>query len=213
MKLFVAIFLLILTSSLSSCKKHSSRWLTGEFQIVDKVTKEPVRAYLELNYYVGYLLGSEETTVSLGTTDENGCFELERKINRKDSHFILQVHAYGYYGFYDSFLPDASREISKGGHNEVTIEVPPLYLLKISLNNVSCHDETDTVWINRTTTPEHSQVYTGCLNDSIPGDVFYWGNTENVSFRSISKKNGIYDTIIHTYTMIQGDENEFELNY
>lgn len=199
--------------SLTSCKKHSNKWLTGEIQIVDKVTKEPVRANLELNYYIGYLLGSEETTIPLGTTDENGFFELEKRINRKDKHFTIQVYAYGYYGSYDSFYPHASREISQSSHNKVTIEVAPLYLMKVSLNNVSCHDETDTVWINRYSTPEQSRVYTGCINDSIPSDVFYWGNNENVTFRSISKKNGVYDTIIHNYIMEQGENNEFELNY
>ncbi len=206
-------FVLLTGLSFVSCKKNSKKWITGEFQIIDLVTKEPVKATLELNYFAGYLFGSEEVTEQLGSTTDNGFFEFEKKIHRKDRNFKLNIDAVGYYGSYQSSYPDASQELSIANHNVMIIEVSPLYIMSLTLNNISCFDATDSIWINRTVTPEHSRIFTGCLNDYKTGEVFYWAQEDTVSFRSISKKNGVYDTLVHFYTMQHGIENNFDLNY
>ncbi|MBK9592491.1 MAG: hypothetical protein IPO32_13685 [Crocinitomicaceae bacterium] len=75
-------FVLLTGLSFVSCKKNSKKWITGEFQIIDRVTKEPVKATLELNYFAGYLFGSEEVTEQLGSTTDNGFLSLKKFTER-----------------------------------------------------------------------------------------------------------------------------------
>lgn len=209
---YIVYIFLIGNLALISCKKKSSKWLTGEIHVVDADSKEPVKANFELEYYAGTNLGSYKEYETLGQSDENGFFEFEKEIHRKDQEFILKVKAFGYYGYYPGY-PTKTVELSKYSHNELTIEVAPLYVMNLSFTNLSCFDDTDTVWVNRIANPEYPQVYTGCLNAYKPSDIYYWSNDDTITYRSISKRDGVYDTLFHSYTMLKGVNNDFVLNY
>ena len=207
-------FALLCFLVLISCKKHSSRWLTGDIHVVDAVSGEPVRALIELEYYEGFLFGSEEAIKELGYTDDDGYYELEEPVGRKDKAFKINVHAVGPYGIPDWFEPDASRSISNGKHNVITLEVKPVYLLNFNLTNVSCYDDTDSMWLKKSTHSGFGTVFVGCLTDSLmeKRDHIYWADSDTMSMRTISKKNGAFDTLIHQFDLVKG-YNTFDLNY
>ncbi|NOQ72272.1 MAG: hypothetical protein GQ574_09740 [Crocinitomix sp.] len=209
-KLLIIVFSLI---AISCSKAKSPKWITGEFNIIDSETKEPVEADLKLRYYEGSLLGSWETVEEIGSTDENGYFELKQKVNRRDQQFKLEVFAKGWYGYYGHYGPAAIKEISEYGKNEYTIEVAPIYAYKLTFNNISCYDGTDSVWVTRADFPDLPRVYTGCLLDYSAGDGYASVNTSSTSLTTVSKKNGIYETIVHPLTLTQGVDNEFVINY
>ncbi len=214
MNVYSKLFIIAISLVTISCSKHKSpKWITGEFNIIDSETKEPVEANLKLSYYEGSIMGSWETTEDIGATDENGYFKLQQKVNKRDQQFKLEVYAKGWYGTFGYILPAAVKELSERGKNIYTIEVTPIYAYELILNNTSCYDETDSVWISRIEYPGTGPVYTGCLDNFSTGEITRSTSTPNSSLRTISKKNGIYDTIIHPFSLTQGMDNTVTLNY
>jgi hypothetical protein len=213
---FITLISLFSLTLFVQCKKHSNRWLTGEFYIVDAESKEPVSANFKLRYYEGSLWGSEEKLVELGGTGDEDFFELERSVNRKDNDFKLEIYAGPFYGGFNWPRPDLTRNISKNRHNEMTIEMDRSYVMNLIFNNTSCYDETDSLWLVRPgSTIEDAYFFaTGCVNEyQPPNDVFYTDDLDTATFISISKKNGTYDTLYHHYVMEHFTLHEFELNY
>lgn len=214
MKLHSRLLILMFSLIAISCSKDkSNRWITGKFNIVDSKTKNPVQADFKLRYYEGSILGSWETVEDIGSTDENGYFEFQQKINKRDQQFKLEVFAKGWYGTYDYFGPDATRELSKRSANILNIEVSPIYAYKLTFNNIGCYDETDSLWVSQTFPPYSEQVFTGCLDNYTSGDVYNSGSSATITMMTVSKKNGIYDTILHPLSLTEGIENEFVFNY
>lgn len=211
----ITIISIICVVLFAQCKKHSSRWLTAEIHIIDAESGEPVKGRFNLRYYEGFLFGSEERFVELGSSDDNGLFEIERSINRKDSNFKLELFAGVFYEGFKWPLPSVTKELSQGSHNKITFELDRAYALNLNFNNTFCYDETDSLWLVRPGgTLENPHLFsTGCFCEYEPETVFHHSDQDTATFISITKKNGVYDTLYHHYTMEFKTINEFDLNY
>lgn len=214
MKLIPLTFLLSLVLFVQ-CKKYSNHWLTGEVELVDIESKEKLHANYKLRYYEGYLLGSEEKHIDFGTTGEDGIFKFEKHVNRKDSGFELEVFAGPFYGGFNWPNPDIVRSISSGKHNKITIEIPRSYVMSLTFNNTSCYDETDSLWLVWPGAELENAYFSmeGCVSGYQPEIIYYSAMLDTATYISISKKNGVYDTLFHHYDMEHWVINQFELNY
>lgn len=201
--------------SVSSCTKAKNpRWLVGDINFVDAVTKAPVVAKLELSYYAYSAFGSEKETKSLGLTDDDGFYTLHEKFGRNDRYFELIVYAKGYYGLPYADFADKIIELSTTSKNDLTIEIEPVLLSHVFVSNTDCYNETDSLWVKFPHLEQFSPtVHTGCL-DHVPitGD-YFWGWDQDVEFTTISKRDGVYDTLVHPIHLEYHTINEIHLNY
>lgn len=199
---------------LSCSKAKSDRWLVGDIQLVDADTQEPITGRLDLSYYEFSTFGSEAAEKELGFTDDEGHFEIKYKSGTKEKNFQLLVYPEGPY-YLPNWMggPVKTVELNKNGKNELTIELTKVITTSITLNNASCFDETDSVWIRFPNVETFgSTAYTGCLNDSLL-DYSYGTYDQNVQFATVSKKNSIYDTLYHDFTLSKDAENNVVINY
>lgn len=211
-------FLLLLLPVLSACRKE--RELNLDITIVDDETGEPLMCSAEVFY--NWSGGTDnEGTVALGETDGEGRLRVRKDIGRKRGGLELRIYAGK---FYTHCMPlsmswqSTTSDVHTGSKITKTIRVKPMYHYKVSIKNVNCFDETDTVWISLNNEElGQSYRYTGCADVTpILGGVTgisYTSTSSVASFHVKVKRNGQTTEYDETKQLTKGIVSPISINY
>ncbi len=95
----------------------------------------------------------------------------------------------------------------------IVMEIEPIARMEFTIKNVNCFDETDSVWVNFLSSSLYSlKLYTGCMNEK-PGNLPIWFPSSTLNFETISKKNGVYDTLLHEFQTLPEVHHQFTIEY
>lgn len=104
------------------------------------------------------------------------------------------------------------KEISRYS-GSVLVELNPIPDVEFAVKNSNCFDATDSVWIQFLSAPlSPARLYVGCV-DEVSGDLSGYFTSHTFNFQSISKKNGVYDTLQHEFQAVPEVQNLFTIAY
>jgi hypothetical protein len=212
------LFLLILLPVASACRKEAE--LNLDITVVDDETGEPVVCYAEAHYEK---TGSQDIggNINLGDTDGEGRLRVRKVIGRNKHGLELHLYAGK---FYTHCMPlsmgwqSNTSPLSKGRKVSKTIRLKPMYHYKVSIKNVNCFDETDTVWVSlNNEVLGQSYRYTGCADvtpilGGVPG-ISYTSTSSVASFHIKVKRNGQTTEYDEAKQLTKGIVSPIAINY
>ena len=201
------IYLLILIPLISACSKNKD--FVIDLTLLSKYSGKPLNGSASLFYGDG-----SEHYVDLGSI-KNGKLRAVPILPRSHDYAQLRIFISNeFYSIPNSGQPIIVKTVMRGSE-PIHITAAPVFRTKFSIKNIDCFDNTDSLWVNlihNYTNPPPPQIYTGCI-DQPAGNVAGWYDKNEIKYRTISKKNGVYDTIIHTFPLFPETYNEITLEY
>lgn len=214
----ILLILLVVFPVVSACHKNREVYL--DIQVVDDETGEPVICYAEAHYeWTG---GQDKSgSVVLGDTDGEGRLRVRKDIGKNRGGLQLYLYAGK---FYTHCMPlsmswqSHTSDLSTGSKIKKTIRLKPMYHYRVSIKNVNCFDETDSVWIsvnNDNQTPVYR--YAGCADETpILGglsDISFTSLASVVSFHIKVKRNGQVTEYDETKQLTKGIVSPIAIDY
>ena len=202
----------------SCTKAQRGNWLVVDLTIKSSATGKPVNAFVEIERRSGSIipLGEDQLVRSeIGITKDGHLF-FEMPVARNDYNWKLIVSKGGWF-VGGSYNLDHSVPINPGKKNEINLVwTPTHYLTRIKINNATCFDDTDSIWVsyyseyNASYTEE--KVFIGCI-ENVPFGNDLWTTNPTSKIRYRTKKNGIENNGEITYELEIEKANDFVLNY
>jgi len=209
------LLLILLPLVFYGCQKEKTFYL--DLTVQDAETGDPVQVSAVLFY--GHEGGTDnQGEISLGNTGEDGHMVIKKNVGKKGGlelrlyagenyTHVLAYHSYSY-----------SFKVSKGSKVTKTVKLTQKYRYLVSIKNVNCFDETDSVWISLNEQP-YSPTYkfVGCV-DTIPiypwtSPLSYTSLTQQASFHVKVKRNGQLTEYDETKNLTKGIISPISIHY
>ena len=161
----------------------------------------------------------KELAIEMGTIE--GELYAEVPVFKKDDDFVLKYKSDTYYMPFDADENTyiGYHKLEKTELNQLTIILDPItFSTELTLNNITCIDETDSMWIALYEKGDWSTetLYTGCIEEvlyKIKADtrILTDGNEFKVNIRT--KKGGVEDSYVVNHVLLPEIVNELRLDY
>lgn len=162
------------------------------------------------NVKLKYDTGSEQY-LNLGNLVDgklNVTADIPKSVSTAELQIYIAGEFYSIPGYSGPYLKSISR--SSG---PIVMEIPPIPRMEFTVKNVNCFDETDSVWVYFLGSSLYEpKLYTGCINEN-PGNLPIWYTTNTLNFKTISKKNSVYDTLFHEFQTLPEVHHQFTIEY
>lgn len=196
MKCFQYLFILSLSAlvlfTFVGCKKQKT--LHVDLTVRDFNTGEAIKANVSLEYTNQVGQGNTTILMPLGETDNDGKLEIKKYLGKK---YNLRLIVYGGVNYTHCMATYSyGVETRTGRKQKVVAELHRQYRYLLSLKNINCFDQTDTVWVTLNETffsPTYRLV--GCVDTTV-----FLGGSSTLSWSSLSlqpifhiivKRNGV----------------------
>jgi hypothetical protein len=204
---------------LSGCNKvKSEKWLVAEIEAIDAYTGEPVQCHVRLFYTSDN--GTVEHILYLGETTEDGKFCFERKIEKGDGNFDLNLYTHSELYTNASNPQYETLDLEVTSENKLTALFESLNFYTVSIRNINCAGPNDSLFIKPHNGVLYNWIFTGCVDTTIITD----GNSILGSFTSIClepvvtldyivKRGSQVDQFSQSVTLIPKQIVPVEINY